>query len=116
MGGLEDAHALAIRGIALAQLAEYEDARRLLSRAAQRFTAGGDPVYRARALAALAEVAAAERDLAAASVDPEDGSTLTRVRFPEGQNPCSGLEGDDRGRLFCGDHVGGHLRVVRRPS
>lgn len=58
----EDAPALALRGIAMAQLAEYDRARQLLRRAAQRFGAR-ERLARARCHVAEAEVALASRDL-----------------------------------------------------
>jgi hypothetical protein len=60
-----DAPALALRGVAMAQLGEFGRARKLLGRAARRF---GDraPAARARCIAAEAEVALACRDLGAA--------------------------------------------------
>jgi hypothetical protein len=57
-----DASALALRGIAMAQLRELERARLLLGRAARAF-GRRRPVERARALLAQAEVALATRDL-----------------------------------------------------
>jgi hypothetical protein len=60
-----DPPALAMRGIAMAQLGEFAVARRLLRRAATAFTST-DPVARARCMASEAEVALACRDLAAA--------------------------------------------------
>jgi len=56
-----DPHALALRGTAMAQLGELESARRLLRRAVR--TLGSDRPALARALAAEAEVALAQRDL-----------------------------------------------------
>jgi hypothetical protein len=60
-----DPPALALRGIAMAQLGDYSAARKLLGRAARSFEAT-DPRWRARCLAAEGEVALACRDLAAA--------------------------------------------------
>lgn len=57
-----DASALALRGIALAQLGEYQRARVLLSRAASGFGAH-EELARARCIVAEAEVALAERDI-----------------------------------------------------
>lgn len=59
----DDPAALALRGIAMAQLGEWARARKLLRQAAQRFGAKA-PVSRARCLVAEAEVALALRDLA----------------------------------------------------
>src|SRR5690606_19105507 len=62
-GGLrEDAHALALRGIAMAQLGDYERAKGLLRRAARAFGTR-EPVARARCLVAEAEIALVSRDL-----------------------------------------------------
>jgi hypothetical protein len=60
-----DARALALRGVAHAQLGEFGSARKLLSRAARALSAE-DPAASARCIAAEAEVALACRDLAAA--------------------------------------------------
>jgi len=62
----EDADALALRGIAMAQLGELKRARELLRRAARAF-APGQTLEKARCLAAEAEVALAARDLTAAA-------------------------------------------------
>src|SRR5262245_28219529 len=61
VGARDDAQALALRGVAMAQLREYPAARRLLAASAEAFRRAGDPLGRARARAALAEVAIAER-------------------------------------------------------
>jgi len=58
----DDAPALALRGIAMAQLGEYPRARELLRRAARRFGAR-EQLARARCVVAEAEVALAMRDL-----------------------------------------------------
>ncbi len=58
-----DGPALALRGIAMAQLGELGHAKALLRRAAAKFGAA-DPVARARCVVAEAEVALALRDLA----------------------------------------------------
>jgi len=63
----EDPPALALRGIAMAQLGEHERARALLRRAARGFGAH-EPVARARCKVAEAEVALALRDVPAANV------------------------------------------------
>jgi DNA-binding transcriptional ArsR family regulator len=60
-----DPPALALRGIAMAQLGELSHAKALLRRAAQRF-GSSDPLARARAVVAHAEVALALRDLGGA--------------------------------------------------
>jgi hypothetical protein len=62
----QEPQALALRGIAMAQLGDYGAARRLLRRAV-RGLARIDPRARARCLAAAGEVALAARDLPAAA-------------------------------------------------
>src|ERR1700739_1479438 len=57
-----DAPALALRGIAMAQLGDFPRAKELLRRAARAFTSK-EAVARARCLVAEAEVALASRDL-----------------------------------------------------
>ncbi|QTH22261.1 HTH domain-containing protein [Rhizorhabdus wittichii] len=59
----EDPAALALRGIAMAQLGDLPRARELLRRAARAFGAR-EPVARARCLVAQAEIALVSRDLA----------------------------------------------------
>src|SRR4051812_24670020 len=58
----EDAPALALRGIAMAQLGEYARAKELLRRAARAF-GPRESVERARCMVAEAEIALASRDL-----------------------------------------------------
>ena len=58
----DDAPALALRGIALAQLGDLVRAKALLRRAARAFGAG-EPVARARCIVAEAEIAVVSRDL-----------------------------------------------------
>ncbi|WP_193187566.1 helix-turn-helix domain-containing protein [Nisaea sediminum] len=58
----EDAPALALRGIAMAQLEDFPRARDLLRRAAKAFGTG-EPVARARCAVAEAEIALVSRDL-----------------------------------------------------
>jgi len=60
-----DAPALALRGIAMAQLGEFAHAKALLRRAARKFGAK-ESIARARCVVAQAEVALATRDLAGA--------------------------------------------------
>lgn len=62
----EDAPALALRGIAMAQLGEYVRARELLRRAERKF-GSHEAVARARCVVAEAEVALVLRDIAASS-------------------------------------------------
>jgi DNA-binding transcriptional ArsR family regulator len=65
VGTREDPEALALRGVAMAQLGEDRDAQRLLGRAERAF-ARTDPSMHARVVAARGEVALASRDLALA--------------------------------------------------
>src|SRR5215472_15380936 len=58
----DDAAALALRGIAMAQLGDFARARELLKRAARAF-GQREPIARARCVVAEAEIALAERDL-----------------------------------------------------
>jgi hypothetical protein len=58
----DDPPALALRGISMAQLGDFVQARKLLGRAARAFGAG-EPVARARCVTALAEIALVSRDL-----------------------------------------------------
>ena len=58
----DDAPALALRGIAMAQLGDFARAKTLLRRAARAF-GEGEPVARARCVVAEAEVALVSRDL-----------------------------------------------------
>jgi hypothetical protein len=67
----DDPTALAIRGVALAQLDEGAAARRLLTRARTGYLKLGDALGAARASAALAEIGAVERDVKAAVADLE---------------------------------------------
>lgn len=58
----DDAPALALRGIAMAQLGEFERAK-VLVRSAARVFGSKEPVARARCIVAEAEVALASREL-----------------------------------------------------
>ncbi|MEP1214487.1 MAG: helix-turn-helix domain-containing protein [Marinobacter sp.] len=58
----DDAHALALRGIAMAQLGEFDRARVLVNDAARAF-GSHEPVARAKCVVAEAEIALASRDL-----------------------------------------------------
>ena len=58
----DDAHALALRGIAMAQLGDLVRAKALVRRAARAFGAK-EPVARARCIVAEAEIALVSRDL-----------------------------------------------------
>jgi hypothetical protein len=62
VGLREDAPALALRGIAMAQLGDFARARSLVRRAARAF-GSKEPVPRARCIVAQAEIALAARDL-----------------------------------------------------
>ncbi|HEX2734723.1 MAG TPA: HTH domain-containing protein [Polyangiaceae bacterium] len=66
VGLRNDPPALALRGIALAQLGELKDARALLVRAVKAFEPG-EQLARARCLVAQAEISLATRDLAGAN-------------------------------------------------
>jgi tetratricopeptide (TPR) repeat protein len=59
----DDASALALRGIAMAQLGDFARAKPLLRRAARAFGVN-EPIARARCIVAEAEIALASRDLA----------------------------------------------------
>src|SRR5687768_13664833 len=74
-----DPPALALRGIAMAQLGELSYARSLLRRAAQKFGAG-EAVAQARCVVAQAEVALALRDLAGAERGLSDAVALLAKR------------------------------------
>ena len=74
-----DPPALALRGIAMAQLGELAQARTLLRRAAHEFGAA-EPVARARCVVAQAEVALALRDLAGAERGLDDAVALLTRR------------------------------------
>ncbi|WP_437751832.1 helix-turn-helix domain-containing protein [Sorangium sp. So ce1389] len=73
-------HALALRGIALAQMGGYAEARAALERAALAFAAAGEERARARASAALGEIALALRELGEAQRQlVEAGDALERA-------------------------------------
>ncbi|MGK3987802.1 helix-turn-helix domain-containing protein [Sorangium sp. So ce136] len=73
-------HALALRGIALAQMGAYPEARAALERAALAFAAAGEERARARASAALGEIALAQRELGEAQRQlVEAGDALERA-------------------------------------
>lgn len=74
-----DPPALALRGIAMAQLGELGRAKALLRRAAQKF-GEAEPVARARCVVAGAEVALALRDLAGAERGLDDAVALLAER------------------------------------
>ncbi len=97
----DDAPALALRGIALAQLGDFERARPLVRRAARAFGAK-DPVARARCVVAEAEIALASRDLGwpAAALDAAR-ATLDR-------------HGDRRNAAYAGYLAGRRLVLMGR--
>jgi hypothetical protein len=74
-----DAPALALRGIAMAQLGELSHARALLRRAAKKFGTA-EPVLCARCVVAQAEVALALRDLSGAERGLGEAATLLAKR------------------------------------
>jgi hypothetical protein len=74
-----DAPALALRGIAMAQLGELSHAKALLRSAARKFGAA-EPVARARCVVAQAEVALALRDLSSAERGLDDAVALLARR------------------------------------
>lgn len=67
LGGRGDPHATAIRGIALAQLGEFRRARVSLQSALRSFRRARQPLWIAKAQAALAEIDFATRDLVGAA-------------------------------------------------
>lgn len=67
IGVRRDAHALAVRGIALAQLGELDRARDALALALRRFRRAREPIWIVKARAALAEIDWAARDLVGAA-------------------------------------------------
>jgi hypothetical protein len=89
-----DAQGLALRGIAMAQLGELAEARKLLARAARTFGEHA-PLARARCITAEAEVALASRDLGA-SAGLESAAELLEAH------------GDHENALFA------RLQLVRR--
>lgn len=98
----EDAHARALRGIALSQLGEFEAARELLTGAARAFAEHGLAVHRARALAAAGEVAAGQRDFRAA--DALLGRAVRAlVRAGDRRNAAWALAIHARLRALAGD-------------
>ena len=108
----DDAHALAIRGIALSQLHEYPQARALLAQAASAFARAGDLLHRARAFAAEAEVVAAERDVERAVEMLGEAARSLR-----GQGDLTNAAWAEivaaRLRLFDGNVAAAHERIAR---
>lgn len=97
----DDAPGLALRGIALAQLGDFDRARVLVRRAARAFGAR-EPVARARCVVAEAEIALASRDLGwpAAALDAAR-ATLER-------------HGDRRNAAYAGYLAGRRLILMGR--
>ncbi|WP_448477412.1 helix-turn-helix domain-containing protein [Pseudoxanthomonas mexicana] len=79
VGWREDPAALALRGIAMAQLGDYPRARELLRRATRGF-GPREPLARARCVVAEAEVALALRDFAPAPQRLEDAAQALAAR------------------------------------
>ena len=79
VGWREDSAALALRGIAMAQLGDYPRARELLRRATRGF-GPREPLARARCVVAEAEVALALRDFAPAPQRLEDAAQTLAAR------------------------------------
>src|SRR5687767_10956521 len=76
VGPFNGPHALAIRGIALAQIGDYAEARTALGRAGRAFKAIGAEREQARAMAAEAEVSLALRDLGEARRGLEEAADI----------------------------------------
>jgi hypothetical protein len=111
-GVRDDPHALAIRGIALSQLHEFPQARALLERAADAFAREDDPLHRARAVAALAEITAAERDLARAAAMLGEAADALRAHG-DATNAAWVELVIARLRLFDGDMDAAHAHIAR---
>ena len=81
VAGLESPHARALRGIALAQLREYERARIDLRAAIGGLERAGDHADAARAAAALAEVELSSRNLtrARAALERQERALFERL-------------------------------------
>lgn len=97
----DDAPALALRGIALAQLGDFERARPLVRRAARAFGAK-DPVARARCVVAEAEIALAARDLGW----PQTALDAARATLEQ--------HGDRRNAAYAGYLAGRRLILMGR--
>lgn len=96
----EDAPALALRGIAMAQLGDLERARALVRQAARAFGAK-NPVARARCLVAEAEIALALRDLAW-PIKTLDWARATLERHGDAANAAHARTIDIRRLLLIG--------------
>ena len=116
----EDAPALALRGIAMAQLGEYARARALVRRAGRAF-GPGQAVARARCSVAEAEIALASRDLTWPS-KALDAARVTLERHGDGANAALARYLEVRRSLLIGrldDAEGGllsKLDAVRLPD
>ena len=73
----DDPPAVALRGIAMAQLGDFARARKLLARAARGFGAN-EAVDRARCMAAQADIALASRDVATAGAGLDEAIRRAR--------------------------------------
>lgn len=109
----EDAPALAMRGIAMAQLGEYPRARELLRRAARRFGAH-EALARARCVVAEAEVAMAMREMGAAPPRALQAAAATLAAKGDAANASQALLVAARGCLLLGrlDEAVHHLAQV----
>ncbi|GAC1394000.1 MAG: helix-turn-helix domain-containing protein [Polyangiales bacterium] len=110
-GVRDDAHALAIRGIALSQLHEYRQAKALLAQAASAFARAGDHLHRARAFAAEAEVVAAERDVERAVEMLGEAASSLRAQGDLTNAAWAELV-VARLRLFAGNVAAAHERIA----
>lgn len=97
----DDPPALALRGIAMAQLGEYDRARKLLRRAARAFS-NRERLARARCQVAEAEVALAARDLSR-PVDQLESAAKTLDGLGDRANALLARAVMARRRLFVGD-------------
>src|SRR5690348_7921227 len=97
----DDPPALALRGIAMAQLGDLSRARELLRRAARRF-GPQEELERARCMTAEAEVALAARDLRRPG-DALDAATRTFASHGDRQNELHARLLQIRRQLLLGD-------------
>src|SRR5690242_12900899 len=89
----DDAPALALRGIAMAQLGDYDRARGLVRRAARAF-GPRQAVARARCIVAEAEIALAARDLNWSTPASSHGSTPRSAQGLEAARVILAAHGD----------------------
>jgi hypothetical protein len=87
VGAREEPEALALRGVAMAQLGEDRAAQELLGRA-ERALADVDPPMQARVVAARGEIALASRDLALAGRLLEKAEAALGAERGEGARTC----------------------------